>query len=424
MVYFHGGNYKQGYGAGELYFGDKLAAQTNTIIVSTNYRLGALGYFAAPELGIPGNLGVHDQRLSLQWVQQNIGAFGGDVDNVTIFGQSAGAGSVAVHMTSPKSRGLFHRAWLLSNPFGIPLRSPKSAPAIRDVFLKNTNCQDLACLRALNVDDLVDAQKASETDSNAMGDTVLHAFLPWTPYVDGLVVPEQPIHAFAAGMAVDVPTVLGVVHDESVPFIYQAFGKPVDSTGYAVFVGLIFGLDKAGTVLTRYPALNGTDVDQRDRLVELGTEFIFHCPLRNATRGLFSSLKQSNVYQYLYDHPLSFGHQAWGKDFPECAEKVTCHAAELPLVWNSAQSVYPYSDQEIAFAGQLGQYLGNFAWSGNPNKGPVGPKLGADASSAPAVEWPEFWTRGQQLTLKPDAIEPTDKFTAQCDFWDSVGYIM
>ena len=124
MVFFHGGAFVYGAGSLPAYDGSYLAASGNVVVVTLNYRLGALGFLSVPELGLTGNYGILDQRLALRWVARNIRAFGGDPDKVTLFGQSAGAMSVGLHLFSiPDGRKLFRAAIMESNPLALPYPS-------------------------------------------------------------------------------------------------------------------------------------------------------------------------------------------------------------------------------------------------------------------------------------------------------------
>eukprot|EP00755_Sulcionema_specki_P027449 Sspe_Gene.87785::Locus_59591_Transcript_1_2_Confidence_0.667_Length_767::g.87785::m.87785 len=124
MVWLHGGNFFQGYGGGVLYDGSYIVNRSKVIIVSVTYRLGALGFYAAGNL--KGSYGYQDQQQAMRWVQTNIANFGGDPKQVTLWGQSAGAMSIALHMTDPVSDPLFHAAIMQSEPFSLPFRSPES----------------------------------------------------------------------------------------------------------------------------------------------------------------------------------------------------------------------------------------------------------------------------------------------------------
>ena len=124
MVFIHGGYFVFGAGSLPLYDGSYLAASGDVVVVTLNYRLGALGFLAVPELGLTGNYGILDQRLALRWVAENIAAFGGDPRKVTIFGESAGAMSVGLHLFSiPANRDRFRAAIMESNPLAIPYPS-------------------------------------------------------------------------------------------------------------------------------------------------------------------------------------------------------------------------------------------------------------------------------------------------------------
>src|ERR1700737_2907104 len=159
LVWIHGGGYTQGDGRG--FDGTKLA-QEGVVVVTINYRLGALGFLAHPALasdpgGPAGNYGLMDQQAALRWVQRNIRRLGGDPENVTIAGQSAGALSVLAHLISPGSRGLFDKTIVQSGSFEPQQQSPAPAAAFGQAFATNAGCanQSAACLRGLAVSTLL-----------------------------------------------------------------------------------------------------------------------------------------------------------------------------------------------------------------------------------------------------------------------------
>jgi len=145
LVFIHGGYFVFGAGSLPSYDGGYLAASGNVVVVTLNYRLGALGFLAVPELGLTGNYGILDQRQALGWVAENIAAFGGDPSKVTIFGESAGAMSVGLHLFSiPADRGLFRAAIMESNPLALPYPSLLAQveakwQAFRDALCFETN---------------------------------------------------------------------------------------------------------------------------------------------------------------------------------------------------------------------------------------------------------------------------------------------
>lgn len=146
MVFFHGGAFMEGSNRGPfgMYDGQKLQ-RLGVVVATVNYRLDALGFLTTRAL--EGNWGIKDQRFALQWVQRNIAAFGGDPGQVTIFGESAGAMSVGIHMVSPLSKGLFHAALMESNPAGYHYKTPGKASAIGRTFTESLGCKCVACRR-------------------------------------------------------------------------------------------------------------------------------------------------------------------------------------------------------------------------------------------------------------------------------------
>lgn len=147
MVWFHGGGFV--FGSGSQYDGAVLAAQGNVIVVTPNYRLGALGFLSTGDNSSMGNFGLWDQWLALTWVRDNIGHFGGDASRVTIFGESAGSASVSFHMTSPHSRGLFHRAILQSGTRLCPWATVKDPLSQARVLGKRLSCANIDSTTAL-----------------------------------------------------------------------------------------------------------------------------------------------------------------------------------------------------------------------------------------------------------------------------------
>jgi carboxylesterase type B len=136
MVFLHGGAFVLGSSSARINDGRNLAAYGDVVVVSLNYRLGALGFLAGGS-GVDqleGNYGFRDQQLALGWVRSNIGRFGGDPDAITLFGESAGAMSVGAHLVAPGSADLFRAAIMQSNPYGIRFKSPAEAGAVRRAF--------------------------------------------------------------------------------------------------------------------------------------------------------------------------------------------------------------------------------------------------------------------------------------------------
>ncbi|HMN55817.1 MAG TPA: carboxylesterase family protein [Ottowia sp.] len=284
FVWIHGGSLWVG--AGRDYDPSQLAIQGNAVVVTFNYRLGLLGFFAHPALRAErkplANYGFMDQQLALDWVQRNIAAFGGDPGNVTISGESSGGGSVLLHVAAPGSAGKFQHAIAMSagavalrHPaFGAP-RPLASAEQQGQAFANAAGCAHatdaatLACLRQLPAATVLATQ---------------------TPYLinqavlDGQVLPMHPADALRTGQFNRVTLVNGTTREEGsffTGFAENASGKPMDDAGYAAAMRFYFGT-LADAVVQQYP------VDQfatpSDAAAAAVTDMLFACPARAINR--------------------------------------------------------------------------------------------------------------------------------------------
>jgi carboxylesterase type B len=218
MVFVYGGAFIGGSSAYPLYDGAKLASE-GVVVVGFNYRVGIFGFLAHPMLSaesprhVSGNYGLLDQIAALQWVKSNIAAFGGDPERVTVFGESAGAVSIAVLMTSPLAKGLFQRA-ILQSPTLPPLAGLAAAEQ-RGAALK----PDVEALRQLSAVELLEHN--GDFFPRSAGRNAGSLAFP-APIVDGYIVPVQPRSAFQAGRVNAVPTIVGVNADEGRMFASDA----------------------------------------------------------------------------------------------------------------------------------------------------------------------------------------------------------
>jgi para-nitrobenzyl esterase len=208
MVWIHGGAFCMGSGSTPMYSTGTLAANGNVVLVTINYRLGALGFLNLKELTsgrIPstGNEGLQDQVAALQWVRDNISAFGGDPGNVTIFGESAGAMSIGCLLNLPEARGLFHKA-ILESPVGEMARPLDMSVQIAEEFLNalDLSANDIDALRNLPLDKILRAQQVVAAKTGQGGAPVI-------PVADGTVMPGMPLASLEAGLGVKVPTLVG-----------------------------------------------------------------------------------------------------------------------------------------------------------------------------------------------------------------------
>lgn len=211
MVWIHGGAFVGGAGSSQLYRGTHLATRGDVVVVTINYRLGALGFLAHPSLdddGYAGNWGLLDQLAALQWVQENIASFGGDPDNVTVFGESAGAMSIGDLLAAAGTRGLFHKA-ILQSGHPMALSGEKGARIAERFFAEcGVDIGDVEALRKVPTEEILRAQQAVALAET--GKTVM----PFQPVVDGGLLDRMPVELIAEGSAKGVPMLIGSNLDE------------------------------------------------------------------------------------------------------------------------------------------------------------------------------------------------------------------
>src|SRR5215475_5003972 len=276
MVWLHGGAFAIDVG-GE-YSALRLSTSADAVIVTVNYRLGVFGFFGYPGLEGSGAFGLADQLAALRWVQRNARAFGGDPDNVTLFGQSAGGISACGHLTSPLARGLFHRVILQSGPCSYPgilasRRDVEAAGAAVDL-----GCADLDCLRRLPVDTLL---------------TVHLAFAH--PAYDTPVWPREPAQALRDGQYYRMPILIGTTRDEQTMLIVFAYPQPIPPENYRSVLAQNFGAELVDSVLALYP-LNG-DNDARPELAAALTDAVWACPTARDSQQL-AQRTRVHVYEF------------------------------------------------------------------------------------------------------------------------------
>jgi para-nitrobenzyl esterase len=210
MVWIHGGAFSIGAGSLEVYDGARLAAHEELVVVSVNYRLGALGFLVIDDDRAAPNVGLLDLAAALEWVHDNIAAFGGDPGNVTIFGESAGGGCVLSLLSMPGAEGLFHKAIVQSGATELVLPHDRALPVAQGFALAaGLEKPDLDALRALDATAMLDAQQVA---AGALLATV--GLMPFHPCADGVVMPLNWQAAAEAGINASVPVIIGTTRDE------------------------------------------------------------------------------------------------------------------------------------------------------------------------------------------------------------------
>jgi len=209
LVWIHGGAFSLGAGSLSVYDGSRLAAATNTVVVTLNYRLGALGFLVIDDPTCTPNVGLLDQVAALEWVRDNISAFGGDPDNVTIFGESAGGGSVLSLLSMPSAVGLFQRAIVQSGATDLLLDRDKAQLVAEAVArAAGLDTVDVDALRSMPGAQIIEAQANAAMELFGTVGT-----MPFHPVVDGVVLPQTWLEASASGFN-PVPVIIGTNRDE------------------------------------------------------------------------------------------------------------------------------------------------------------------------------------------------------------------
>ncbi len=233
LVWLHGGGWL--IGSGRLHDGTSLAALGDVVVVTLNYRLGPFGFLHLAELGgegyaASGNCGLLDQVAALQWVQDNITAFGGDPHRVTVFGESAGAMSIGTLLALPAAQGLFQQAILQSGTVG-PIRRSTEATTLARTFLKilDVSPEDLSPLEHISAERLVEAASALP---DWQGTTGAGDMIHFAPVIDGVILPQPPLQAIASGVAKHIPIIVGTTKDECLfyPFADPTWREADDET--------------------------------------------------------------------------------------------------------------------------------------------------------------------------------------------------
>ena len=377
MVWIHGGSLTTGASSQPIYDGAILARQTGLVVVSINYRLGVLGYLAHPELsaespqGISGNYGLMDQIEALKWIQRNIGAFGGDPGNVTVAGESAGALSVMLLMTSPKAEGLFHKA-IAQSAYMVsmaPLRGEANGhPSAEDAgvaYAERMGAGGIEALRAIPASQLI-AQTAKA------------GFVPFG-IIDDVYLTAQMPDVFDRGEQAKVPVLAGFNEGEIRSLRFLLPPLPAKASDYDAAIRAGYG-DLAELFLQLYPSSS--------------LEASMLATTRDAMYGWTAerlAAAQDALgypsYFYLFDHSYPNADRLGLRAF---------HAAEIPYMFGNLDAAVspwpepPRTRQERALSDAMMQYWASFARDGKPTAegAPNWPRYGDGATGMVFNETP------------------------------------
>ena len=346
MVWIHGGGFQFGTSGDPRWEGANLAKK-GVVVVSLNYRLGVLGFLARTDLDAEsgghssGMYGLLDQVAALQWVKNNIAAFGGDPGNVTVFGESAGAHAIGMLLSSPLAKGLFTKAIAESGAFW---ETPKGVMKSH-VMASQTGAHLGAALGASTL-----AALRNLSASQLMADPTEPAY---SPSVDGYVLPSDPASRFAAGLQNDVPLLEGQNADEGTIFAATA-GIPSDTKEHFIAAATAaFGTNNIDTFLQFYPAT--TDAQAQQSEVTLAGDLIIASQTWEMA-NLQKKTGKSPVYSYYFSQTSPYN-------------PLPIHVSEVPYVFQNlvANGHGAPNASDLAVADAMSSYWTNFARTGNPN---------------------------------------------------------
>jgi para-nitrobenzyl esterase len=408
LFWIHGGGFY--FGSGTPYEAQRLATQGHAVVVTINYRLGALGYLAHPALDRTqaqpsGDYGMQDQQAALRWVHRNIAAFGGDAANVTVAGESAGAVSTCAQLVSPAAAGLFARVIVQSGPcsetnqwphsdgywFARPRATAERQGTALAASLGCAKTKDVVgCLRRVPA-----AKVLAASDGGGYGPA----------YGGGSVLPIGPEQALATGRFNRVPVIDGTTHDEHSTFIWaietyshQKYTPASDRKLLTDF----FGPTATTRIMAQYPlsAYSSPSV----QLSRLFTDYSWSCQAIKTD----SQLKR---YVPTYGYEFADENPPWGKGMPKADFPTgALHVGELQYLFNDTQFPGPQTTSQKLLSTQMVEYWTHFMRTGNPN----GPKT---------ATWNQFGSARdvQSLAPEPAGINPVDLGVEhRCGFWSTI----
>jgi para-nitrobenzyl esterase len=393
LVYLHGGGLVGGQGAS--YDPTRIVERSNVIVVSVNHRLGAFGFLAHPGLDDPyaGNFALADQQEALRWVEDNIAAFGGDPDNVTLWGQSGGANTTCAQLAAPGAEGLFDKAIVQSASCANTMLTVDEAQSRGEAMAEAMGCADLAqavdCLREADLDALVE-YRVDEIGHVAR----YRSDYPWFPVAGTEALPEQPLEALRAGEAADVPLIHGATKDEArlaVAKTYEWPGRPVTAAQYPGIIEDLFGRKDTGRVLALYPLSDHPTPSLA--LATLLTDYGGLVGTCSQIPALEAASDHAPVYAYEFAEPTT---EPPVGDFPMGAR----HGADDPFYFDNRFAPNPPTGDRRILADTLTDHWGAFAWTGDP---------GGD--------WAKY-RHGNALSFSVGVIEPIRIAKGHhCGFW-------
>lgn len=414
MFYIHGGAYQSGEASD--YPLDAMVAQNNysVVAVAANYRLAAFGFLGGYDVqartsdGSSGNFGIQDQRSAMTWVKQNIAAFGGNGDDITIFGESAGGNSVMNHLAQPASFPLYQKAIIESGTYSLGATTLAASDDEYQKALKLTGCQTLDCVVALPAETL---NKLEVLFLGPVVDNVSLTAAPWDLILQG----EHNK---------DVPVMLGSNRDEAALITYPLLPKQVGEKTFDLLVTALLGVRAIPKVKKLYDPANydyPSDLGGYSQwwwtITDAATDTVpglGPCGVRSLARALLQGGTE-NVYTYFFSKPSVLG----GVIVP--SEYVVGHATEIIFAFGDVNSLEVQSEKELAIA--MSSYWSSFAIHGAPTANGLPSWPLYDAKSDTVMRFDDSPRLGgvhTQQALRQDACDFWDEQAIPRDLWEKV----
>ncbi|KAK7872998.1 hypothetical protein R5R35_000299 [Gryllus longicercus] len=427
MVFFHGGAFVGGSGNTEMYGPAYLVPEV--VLVTVNYRLGALGFLSLVDASVPGNNGLKDQAAALRWIKQNIASFGGDPNNVTIFGESAGGASVNYHVLSPMSKGLFHKGIAQSgsvlNPWA--LCTPEQARERAQRLGKTLGCDTtdqkelLKFLQTVSAKDIVEASPKMMTEEDKKTFT-LAFFLP-VPEIKGgsdeeVFLPDYPINLLKEGKFNHVPYMTGITNAEGIVFMSDVLANPdtvkvLDENFYYLLPAEFRKKGKEIVPEIKKHYFGGENLSQSNlpKLVNFFTHTWFLNGIQETINYLVSKSSKP-VYYYLFEF---VGELNFYKKFLK-AESLpgASHIDDLGYLFRMDVMDIDVQPQSPTYnmVRKMVKLWSNFARTGNPT-----PNLDSDVN----VAWPAYTqSNGKYFRINSDLRADENLLINDVKFWNKI----
>ncbi|KAH9857214.1 alpha/beta-hydrolase [Lenzites betulinus] len=364
LTWIHGGSFTSGSATDAGLDGSSLAAATNSIVAVIQYRLGALGFLAPSGTK---NMAVTDVMQALSFLQKVGPSFGGSASKITISGQSAGANMIRALLAVPTASSLFQSAILHSDPMDFGFLSTSVHQEVLDTFLQNTNCtaSDTSCINGLSLDDILNAQGTlMDMAVNGDIDPAAGASEPIRPVRDNTLI-TSTLDSTSPFPKVSKPIIVSTVRNEAGPTIYGSFPDMVDESTYETLVDWTFGNPRTGRILDTAvyavsPAVDGTEVDQRPQLEELGTDQIWRCASWQFARNWVTNGGKAYVGEFMVGATYPGNDQV-----PFCTSGgAVCHQDDIEIIFGTVPN--PTSAQSALIKEMQARYSA-FLHTGVPN---------------------------------------------------------